>query len=128
MERPQRWEVVCQTCFSGFIMSDEEAGQRLGRNSERMWPKHCGRSMSLRHIMKEIPKKDCSHAGCWYAQNATCGCSCYGMNHGVMNPNPSYSEVKIAVPAWYKIPIKTWIENPKSNASTTEGSAPPHIQ
>jgi hypothetical protein len=37
------------------------------------------------------------------------GCLCRGKNHGVLNTNPGYTQVKVAEPAWYKKPIKQLI-------------------
>lgn len=107
-DRPKEWEVVCKVCFAGLIMSDEEVERRLNR-SENLWPNHCGQVMSLRHIMTALPKEDCNHGGCWRAANAVCGCMCRGRNHGVLNPNPEYTQVKVAEPAWYKKPIRQFI-------------------
>ncbi len=108
-ERPENWEVVCERCLAGLVMSDGEVTRRLdSKNNYALWPKHCEKSMSLRHIVSE-QKQDCSHTGCWHATNRFCSCLCGGRNHGVMNPNPEYSSVKVVEPAWYRKPIRELI-------------------
>lgn len=111
-DRPKYWEIVCKKCMGGFRMSDEEVTRRLGDRSEKLWPEHCGEVMSLRHIVYEAPKEECSFMGCWTATNAVCNCSCRGRNHGVMNPNPSYTSIKIGNVPWYKKPIEKFLRNP----------------
>ena len=111
-ERPEKWEVICKICFAGVIMSDEEVTKRLDykNGNGRDWPNHCDQVMQLRHVMGELPKEDCTHAGCWSARNSLCGCLCRGRNHGVMNPNPQFTKVKVAEPKkWWNIPIKRFI-------------------
>lgn len=84
-------------------MSDEVVERRL--RNDKTWPNHCGRIMMLRHVL--VPKKErpCSDASCLGANFGTCGCSCRGRYHGVNNPNPHFSEVKIKPLEWYEKPI-----------------------
>lgn len=109
-KRPKEWEVICKVCMAGLVMSDEEVAYRLGKRKEGLWPNHCGQVMLLRHKIIEVPREDCCHTGCWAATKASCSCPCGGKNHGVMNPNPNYTEIKIKEPEWYRKPIGQFLK------------------
>lgn len=107
-ERPEKWEVVCTLCLAGLIMPDEEVIRRL--SNDRLWPKHCGKIMMLRHVLVVDEKpRVCSHIGCNYAQNARCGCDCEGRYHGVHQEYREYDKPIIAPKPWYKKPIRELI-------------------
>lgn len=104
-ERPAFWEIICKTCLAGGVVSDEWVSKRV--HIDRLWPKHCGRIMSLRHFKsgERKPKENCNVASCRFATYGKCNCACLGKFHGINNEKKQFHTVTIAPLHWYNQPF-----------------------